>query len=96
MFQGCKKRIKVDFRPIYGRRGDGGAGRKFFSLVTVGAPAEYMDVYIWSEHMRRHSIQSEHIHIHRPYVHYFRSFVSLAFFIKLLTGLFQLGLNITM
>lgn len=61
-------------------------GRKFILLVTVGAPAEYVDVYIWSEHMHRHSTQREHIH--GPYVHYFRSFVFSCIFIKILTELF--------
>lgn len=55
-------------------------------LVGHSAPAEYVDVYIWSEHMHRHSMQREHIH--RPYVHYFRSFFLSYIFIKLLTELF--------
>jgi len=65
-----------------------GWGEKILSLVTVGAPAEYADVYIWSEHMHRHSVQRERIHILRPYVHYFRNLLFSCIFIKLLTGLF--------
>ena len=68
-------------------------GRKFFSLVTVGAPAEYVDVYIWSEHMRRRSIQSEHIHIHRPYVHYFRSFVFSCIFYEAFNRAISIGIK---
>lgn len=65
-----------------------GGGRKLFLLVTIGAPAEYVDVYIRSEHTSRHSVQREHTRTHRPYVHDFRSFVFSCIFIKLLTGLF--------
>lgn len=79
-----KKKIKVGFRPVYGRRRNCREGPSL--LVTVGAPAEYVDVYIWNEHMHSHSLQREHIH--RPYVHYFGSFVFPCIFIKLLTELF--------
>lgn len=62
------------------------SGREKIFLVGHSAPAEYVDVYIWSEHMHRLSIQREQTH--RPYVHYFRSFVFSCIFIKLLTELF--------
>lgn len=63
-------------------------GAEILSLVTVGASAECVDVCMWSEHMRRHSIQRDCIHILRPYVRYFRSLVFSCVFMKLFTGLF--------
>lgn len=73
--------------------GEIAGGGKSFSLVTV-LLLNYVDVYIWSEHMRRHSIQSEHIHIHRPYVHYFRSFVfSLSFFNQAFSRAILIGIK---